>query len=308
MLKVKLALRGWYKWLNNSWFFISTAWIIRLQYRLGRLLFRCIRCQDKEKVYQFGVVKLTGNEAATGIMFPPYYQVVLKEFYEDALRVMADPKNCKFRSANDDVNRRLEQLENWKGTTFELPEVRDGLIGSIRLRETVSLRGINTLANILVPQVEDKVYGAPVYVEKATVYRHPTCRLSEAASVLWHSDNHFEEILKIMIYLNDVSEKQAPFEYLRHPETGRPIHIKPKYPQTYAAGRVPFEVVENYKKQGYESYKVTGPAGTALLFDDKIIHKGNYAVEGYRDVLVFQIRPCFPSKQKYLDSHFTLPF
>jgi|GEM_PF-4261943 hypothetical protein len=111
-----------------------------------------------------------------------------------------------------------------------------------------------------------------------------------------------------MIYLNDVGLEQAPFEYLRRAVDGGVIRVSPSWPRKYPEGRVPQELIDRYKKEGYESYAATGKAGTVLVFDDKIIHKGNYAKQGFRDVLVLQLEPALFRKKKYIDPRYTFSF
>ena len=98
------------------------------------------------------------------------------------------------------------------------------------------------------------------------------------------------EVLKVMIYLTDVTAESAPFEYLRASSSGEPIRGRPLAP-LYGTSRVPASTVERHLKSGAESCMVTGPAGTMVVFDDNVVHRGNLAKEQHRDVLVLQVRP-----------------
>ncbi len=292
--------------LQDKWRFFWTSAKIRLAYRIGQRRFPQLRKKGIPHAIHLGVVGISGNEKS-GIILPPNYLQIVEEFYQDAKQRFAQTKNCRLRSASDDVNKKIA-LGNLPEKLDDVEEIQKGLISTVRLAYTLDLKNLQEICNILLPQVEENIYHSPIIVEKVTVYRHLTSALPEYASILWHADNHFEEVTKIMIYLSDVGEKQAPFEYLRHKETGGVIHIQPAMPQKYPSGRIPKEVIDNALQNGYESYKVLGPKGTTMIFDDKIIHKGNYAKEGYRDVLVLQLRPVAKAYPRYLDPAWTTSF
>ncbi len=91
-------------------------------------------------------------------------------------------------------------------------------------------------------------------------------------SELWHTDNDRPGQFKIIVYLSDVTEDRAPFEYKV------PVEYIP-----YISGHVVNDNRIAYKGDGR---KVTGPPGTTLIFKNNIVHKGNYCRDGYRDVIM----------------------
>jgi len=90
------------------------------------------------------------------------------------------------------------------------------------------------------------------------------------ASETWHWDNNPDFVFKIMIYLNDITEKQGPFEYKY------PIEYK-EHDNSDRNSRI------NISEVGK---KVVGKKGTTIIFPTNIVHKGNYVRKGYRDVII----------------------
>lgn len=123
-------------------------------------------------------------------------------------------------------------------------------------------------------------YGARI--DELTIFRlQQTDRKSDRGGItptgegwiseIWHSDNDRPGQFKIIIYLSDVTETSAPFEYKV------PVKYVPYARRPVNSSRIPYEG---------EGEKVTGPRGTTLIFKNNIIHKGNYCRDGYRDVIM----------------------
>lgn len=283
--------------------------LTKIEYGAGKILFPKDKRLAKQSLDRLNVIAIRTPIDANkvGIDLPSSYRTILDRLYIDALRRMSKPANCILRSADkkitDYVSKTVFNVDTWN-----IPEVKNGMVGTVHLKNCLELDGLNELASFLLPQIESLIYNSPLIVDNVSMFRRLPSPLPEFSSILWHSDNHFEGVIKIMFYLNDVGEKQAPFEYLRHSKNGEPVHVKPKMPQFYPQGRVPEKVIETYKKNGYEAHKVIGPKYTMLVFDDKVIHKGNYAEEGYRDVLVLQLKPSIKHTGVYISPRWTSAF
>ncbi|MDG2385064.1 MAG: hypothetical protein P8N76_25560 [Pirellulaceae bacterium] len=91
-------------------------------------------------------------------------------------------------------------------------------------------------------------------------------------SELWHADNYPPDAFKILIYLTDVGEDNGPFEYLT------PVQYHP--PDSSLSWR------DTRIANPGHGHKVTGPAGTTIIFKSNIPHKGNYCRTGHRDVIM----------------------
>jgi hypothetical protein len=188
----------------------------------------------------------------------------------------------------------------------DLEAVRNGEVIAVQLKDYLGVEGLNELCAHLIPEIEKKVYGSYVLVDKVYVYRNLVSHVKEQVSWTWHYDNHPVEVLKVMIYLTDVSESNGPFEYLRSSRTMEGIYRNPTPLSGY--GRVSSREVQGYLAEGAESQKVTGPRGTLLFFDDNVVHKANVAQSGYRDVIVLQLRPCTLRQRSFISSSHTGSF
>ena len=199
------------------------------------------------------------------------------------------------------VDERFRYSENCRVVAGLLPEtipvlmrdthaIQDGEVISQQLLNPFDIAGLADLCEPIVQQLEHRVYASHVLLDKLYLYRSPICRAAPRKSWTWHYDNHPREVLKVMIYLTDVTAESAPFEYLRASSSGEPIRGRPLAP-LYGTSRVPASTVERHLKSGAESCMVTGPAGTMVVFDDNVVHRGNLAKEQHRDVLVLQVRP-----------------
>lgn len=174
--------------------------------------------------------------------------------------------------------------------TPDIPALAAGQVITVKLRDPLALDGVRELGEPLLEQLERNVFGAYLVADKVYVYRSPISRQAPDKSWLWHFDNHPRELLKVMVYLTDVGEDTAPFEYLRERASGRAVAGRPLTP-LLGDSRVPASQIARQLAAGCESRLVTGPAGTVLVFDDNVVHRATLARAAHRDVIVFQIRP-----------------
>ena len=216
-----------------------------------------------------------------------------------------------------EVNARFELSRNCiffpKLNVSDVPEkiadvasVKKGEVIALQLRSCLDVAGLEDLCALLLPQLERNVYGSYLLAEKVYIYRNLVSRCDEQISWIWHYDNHPSEILKIMIYLSDVDEQHGPFEYLGSSYTCDAKLIEPTPLCGY--GRIPAKVLQRYLADGHKSYKVIGPRGTVILFDNNIVHRANIAKKGIRDAIVLQVRPSLFHPPRYLDPEWTGSF
>lgn len=188
----------------------------------------------------------------------------------------------------------------------DVPAVANGDVISIKLRDPFRIAGLSDLCGPLVAELEKTIYRSHLIVDKVYVYRSPVSRQTPKASWLWHFDNHPREMLKVMVYLTDVGEETAPFEYLRDAH-GRPKLGAPLAP-LHGDSRVPAAEIERHLASGWQREVVTGPAGTVLVFDDNVVHRGTLARTAHRDVVVFQVRPADFEALPHIDPRWTGSF
>jgi hypothetical protein len=133
------------------------------------------------------------------------------------------------------------------------------------------------------PDIESIAAGYQAQIRELSIYRLETtprasdrgCALPSGegwVSELWHSDNYPAGNFKILVYLTDVGEQQAPFEH--------------RVPVRYRPRRRGLSWQETREASDGASRTITGPAGTTIIFNNNIVHKGNYCREGHRDILM----------------------
>ena len=293
---LKKTYRGIEKWL----YFYIHALTTSISYAIARLVFPAERRKGTRLLNEITVIKVGDPDATFRLSLPSNFKTLLDQLYREALARMEDASNCVLRSGDDAITAELIKKIRPGMRTADLPEIKGKLVGIIKLRKALDLPGLTELCGFILPQIEERVYHSAIIVEKATVYRHTESVVPEVAAIKWHSDNHFLGVTKLMFYLNDVTAHNAPFEYLRKVGTHEPIIVPPAMPQLYPKGRIPLSVIERKLREGYECCKVFGPAGTALFFNDKIMHKGNYAEHGFRDVLVLQLKPVISNRGRFI--------
>ena len=178
---------------------------------------------------------------------------------------------------------------------------------TIELGDPFVLDGLHEFCDPLLTDLEASVYGSYTIADKVYVYRTLVSTARPQKSWLWHFDNHPREMLKLMVYLTDVAEGNAPFEYVRHRTTGAPLYGTPIAP-TFGTSRVSGARVEAALRDGWERCRVTGPRGTMILFDDNVVHRATMATTGHRDVVVFQVRPVPFRVANHIDARWTGTF
>jgi len=247
---------------------------------------------------KLGVRIVTPGDPASGLVLPTGYGELVDRVAADVNSRFAATANCLFMP-------RLDR-EGLPPRTEDVPAIRSQDVISLQLKDALSVSGVRELSAAIVPEIERRLFGAFVIVDKVYVYRNLVTRQPEQVSWLWHYDNHPTEVIKVMVYLTDVGERNAPFEYVRRKDTGEPRMYTPL--PLLGNSRVAATTVERYFADGYEPFKATGPRGTMLIFDDNVLHRATFAREGHRDVLVFQIRPATFKPEPRLDPRWSGSF
>jgi len=235
------------------------------------------------------------------------YPVLLDRVYSEIKTRFSNPKYCQFFSSDNAVAQKLNKEKGALSSTENLSEIGKGLIHKIHIAQTTDIKGLEDLCQMILPQIERKFYGTYVIAKEAMIYRSLESVLPPFGSFLWHSDNDFDDTIKVMFYLSDVSEDNAPFEYLHNPKFHRSPRIRANIIalKKYTGGRIPEEAIEEFEASGCEKHKVIGGRGTVVVFDNKIIHRGNIAKKGFRDVLVLHLMPSVFKPKRYIDPRWT---
>lgn len=253
----------------------------------------------RPRVYDVGVAVAGSGTSPFDLTLTTDFQALVHDVAERAAAALNRSADCEFFPAVPGASP--------TDRTADVPAVVNGEVIAIKLKDPFAIEGLRELSDLILEQLERNVYRSYLVVDRVYVYRSPVCRQHPAASWLWHFDNHPREMLKVMLYLTDVTGETAPFEYLRDRATGRPQWGSPLAP-LHGGSRVSAESIEQRLATGAERQAVTGPSGTVIVFDDNIIHRGTLARGSHRDVVVFQIRPSLCRAEPRLDPRWTGTF
>lgn len=191
------------------------------------------------------------------------------------------------------------------------PDVNRDYDTVLRIKNVWDIGAINELASLIVPQIETSLFGSYSIVDGLYFYRtvHKE-NVDMRGSFLWHYDNHIKERIKILFYLNDVSDDNGPFEYLWNEtglcgfkaETKRVDHAQwQKY-----HSRVGEKEIQFLAERGFAPKKMIGPKGTFAMFDNNCVHRANMPAPGHsRDVFVLMCRPYHEKLHPHIDKKWT---
>lgn len=269
-------------------------------YQHSRRAYRAVRHDTPQPictVNDVGVRVIRPGDAAP-LLLPPEYGDLVTAVGRAAAAALDRTENCQLIPA--------PRTPALPALTADVPEVGDGKVITIKLLDPFTIPHVQDVCEPLLRQLEEKIYRSFAIVDKVYVYRSPVCRGAPIASWLWHFDNHPRELLKVMIYLTEVTDDSAPFEYLRD-QGGRPVYGGPLAP-TFGNSRVPEATVQRHLNLGGSIERVTGPRGTLIVFDDNVIHRATLARASPRDVLVFQVRPAAFAPRSHIDPRWTGSF
>lgn len=99
----------------------------------------------------------------------------------------------------------------------------------------------------------------------------------------WHKDAYYPQF-KSILYLNDVNSKNGPFELLdQSNKLIKSLIISMKLKKGYPNTRFSDHELKILNKE--KKITLTGKAGTLILFDGSLIHRGKPVLEGKRYAL-----------------------
>lgn len=176
--------------------------------------------------------------------------------------------------------------------------------------DVFSLNGIIELADEIVPQLEENLYGCHLFVDKIYCYRNHHYK-KRYSSWLWHWDNNPQEVFKIIIYLTSVDDECGPFEYISGPD--KSVLMKKSTRTGYDnwkkapnGSRINKEEVQSILDRGGSRHRVIGPPGTLTAFNNNIWHRANVPAPGKsRDIITLRVRPTIKPVFSYIDKAWT---
>lgn len=112
-----------------------------------------------------------------------------------------------------------------------------------------------------------------------------------SSSFGWHIDDNPRQLMKIFIYLNDVEESNGAFRAFPRPVTHLLLERGFKsWKDSYR--RANAELMESFLQENPSALKVlAGPAGTVLMFDNNLVHKGTVPEQGERFLTQIEVYP-----------------
>jgi hypothetical protein len=252
-----------------------------------------VPAQGRPSLGAVGVRTLGPGAPSNLIALPPSYGELVGRIQRNLSERLSWSANSWFHPPPAQLAARTDDVE----------EVRRGDVIIIKLRDHLNIDGLEDLCAELIPEVERAIFGSYVLVDKVYVYRTLVSRRRDQGSWLWHFDQHPLEVLKLMIYLTDVGEDTAPFTYLSAGGTGDAV-MGTRHP-LYSRSRIPASVMEAHIAKGCRVRPVTGPCGTAVVFNDNVIHRATFAERRHRDVIVLQLRPATERRLPYVHPAWT---
>jgi hypothetical protein len=145
---------------------------------------------------------------------------------------------------------------------------------------------------------------AQAYIGMPVSYRGVLARLDfpdgqVLETRIWHLDQEDGRILKVVVYLNDISDDGGPFEFIPA-STNPPLHLA-KGPKLRIEDTRTLEKVvppDRWKA-------VTGPRGTVAFTDTcAVLHRGRLPTTGTRQTLFFCYNSHWPYRPTYCEPMF----
>jgi hypothetical protein len=137
--------------------------------------------------------------------------------------------------------------------------------------------------------IAENYFGLPVAYHGA-YFRKDIANKVERKSRLWHMDNENRQVLKIIIYLQDVNEDQGPFQYISL-ETTQKLAQKLRYRLGYIKDTA---MQRQASSSDYKS--CLGVSGTVIFAaTGSIFHRGKIPVASDRFTLFFDYTSRLPT-------------
>lgn len=147
------------------------------------------------------------------------------------------------------------------------------------------------LSNSIIP----KLYDRPSPAHNVLAIRnHTVPPTAERMTTRWHLDS-FRKQLKLFAFLTDVTEKDGPLEVIPYTHNIS-FKLRASIPMgyyrlrdmhKYLQGRrswqsIHDDKVTNLARKGFETKKITVPAGTLMLIDTSALHRASPCLDGER--------------------------
>ncbi len=271
------------------------------RFMVAKVLYRISKQPKFSHPNTIGIITVIPGEEHPIIKLPKNYHEIVDSIVKSGDEILRDAKKCLYIAEKEIMGQLLEK-SNQVTLRSELPSEITEKIVAVRTKKAEEVKGLEEFCQSIIPQVEEHIFGSYVEINSPFLeYKFAGAKMEEKDEK-FHSDRHYEDTVRLIVYLNDVDEGSAPFEYIRHKVTGEVPRIPvSEHPTKTDRTRVKKEIIDEYLNSGYERVKVVGKKGTFIIFDSKIIHKANKAKTGDRKVVVLPIRPATAKHERYID-------
>ena len=211
----------------------------------------------------------------------------------------------------------ISEIEKISSTKNVISKRDEGIGGDIRIFnfEDESSMGLEFAKNSFLQSLVSKYLGTQLETKSVLagkVVFNKSLKTNSGGD--WHRDADLSQ-MKAMIYLTDVSEDNGPFTFIKnsndfdfkrqsrkYPFLERLIYIfrgLPTKPPRYSD-----DYVKNQDEFKKNIIKVTGKAGTLVIFDGGYIHRGDVIREGTRYTLTNYYYPITNKTTKFYIKRF----
>lgn len=211
----------------------------------------------------------------------------------------------------------INEINSFKKKERIISEKDEGIGGDLRIFnfEDYSLTAQEFARNSFIQNLVSKYLGTQLEAKSVLagkVVFNKSLKTNSGGD--WHRDSDLSQ-MKAMIYLTDVSEDNGPFTFIKnsndfdfkrqsrkYPFLERLIYIfrgLPTKPPRYSD-----DYVKNQDEFKKNIIKVTGKAGTLVIFDGGYIHRGDVIREGTRYTLTNYYYPITNKTTKFYIKRF----
>lgn len=259
------------------------------------------------KVRRRAMISMFGNVASmrTNVLSEAYYAVARRSYRRQGANGVGNEHRA--RAAEFEREGTLvfpPQLD--RATLEHLRDRADALLTQpeqvVARKELVRLKGslelFPELEAFITPDIEktlEAYFQSHFKIYSTDIYRILPTDAKEDQSFLWHFDNGPTQLIKLMVYLDDVNAETGAFR----------VKPKPLSLQLKRRGFWDRKTVEPFRHvlEDQSTTKVfEAPLGTAILFHAmNCIHKATYPRTGHRDVATFLLHPSTEPWRSHLD-------
>jgi hypothetical protein len=176
-----------------------------------------------------------------------------------------------------------EKVDMFFTEPADVLQVTSGLYRLIDGAERIS--EVTRVIAARVAQVVEHYYGSHFKLYNMSFYRTVPDRSTPVTSFLWHFDNSPDEEIKLMIYLDDVTEETGAFRF-------KNLSVSEQVRALGFCHRDDYDKASHIFDDPASTVTAIGGPGTAILFrQGRVVHKATAPKHSHRDVVTMVIIP-----------------